>query len=94
MHITLIDNTTFTDNAEDLDIVMAIYNLLGYYDNYSITFGSLWNYYRYQMNDDTNESNAANSYRINSKKSFQFQTKIMVSTSANNKALEKNVVAP
>ena len=46
------------------------------------------------MNDDTNESNAANSYMINSKKSFQFKTKIMVSTSANNTALEKNVVAP
>ena len=27
-------NNTFTDNAEDLDIVMSMYNLLEYIDNY------------------------------------------------------------
>ena len=30
-------NNTFIDNAEDLDIVMPMYNLLEYSDNYSIT---------------------------------------------------------
>ena len=39
-------NNTFIDNAEDLDIVMPMYNLLEYSDNYSMTSGSLWNYYR------------------------------------------------
>ena len=38
-------NSTLTDNAEDLDIVMPMYNLLEYSQNYSMT-GSLWNYYR------------------------------------------------
>ena len=37
---------TFTDNAEDLDIVMSLYNLLEYSYNYSKILGSLWNYYR------------------------------------------------
>ena len=37
-------NNTFIDNAEHLDIVMAMYNLLEYGDNYSIISGSLWNY--------------------------------------------------
>ena len=39
--ISKIDNTLI-ENAE----VMPIYNLLEYTDNYSKTSGSLWNYYR------------------------------------------------
>ena len=34
------------DNAEDLDVVMPIYNLLEYSKNYKKTTCSLWNYYR------------------------------------------------
>ena len=37
-------NNTFIDNAEDLDIVILMYNLLEYSDNFSMTPGSLWNY--------------------------------------------------
>ena len=36
------------DNAEDLDVVMPMYNLLEYSKNYRKTIGSLWNYYRDQ----------------------------------------------
>ena len=39
-------NNTFIDSAEDLIVVVPIYDLLEYSDNYSITSGSLWNYYR------------------------------------------------
>ena len=42
--ITKISNT-FIYNAEDLHIVMWMYNLLEYSDNYSVISGSLWNYY-------------------------------------------------
>ena len=35
---------TFIDNAEDVDIVMPMHNLLEYSDNYSMTSGSVWNY--------------------------------------------------
>ena len=41
-----------------------IYNLLELSDNYSITSGSLWNYYRDEENGDANENNDAN-YRLN-----------------------------
>ena len=34
------------DNAEDLDVVMSMYNLLEYSKNYRKTMGSLWNYYK------------------------------------------------
>ena len=35
-----------TDSAEDLDVVMPMYNLLEYGKIYRKTTGSLWNYYR------------------------------------------------
>ena len=34
------------DDAEDLDVVMPMYNLREYSKNYRKTTGSLWNYYR------------------------------------------------
>ena len=41
--ITKINNTLI-DNAEDLDIVMPMYNLIEYRKSYSLITGSLWNY--------------------------------------------------
>ena len=35
-----------TDNAENLNVVMPMYNLLEYSKNYRKKAGSLWNYYR------------------------------------------------
>ena len=43
-------NSTLIDNAEYLDIVMPMYNLIEYSKNYSKTTGSLWNYYRNEPN--------------------------------------------
>ena len=37
-------NKTQIDNAEYIDIVMPMYNLIEYSDNYSKTSGSLWQY--------------------------------------------------
>ena len=39
------------DNAEDLDVVMPMYNSLEYSKNFKKTTGSLWNYYRDEPND-------------------------------------------
>ena len=39
-------NGVLIDNAEDLDVVMLVYNLIEYSKNYSKTLGSLLNYYR------------------------------------------------
>ena len=43
--ITKINNTQI-DNAEYIDIVMPMYNLTEYSDNYSKTSESLWQYYK------------------------------------------------
>ena len=37
-------NNTQIDNAKDIDIVMPMYNLIEYSDNYAKTTGSLWQY--------------------------------------------------
>ena len=37
-------NNTQIDNAKDIDIVMSMYNLIEYSDNYAKTTGSLWQY--------------------------------------------------
>ena len=37
-------NNTQIDNAKDIDIVMPMYNLIEYSDNYVKTTGSLWQY--------------------------------------------------
>ena len=42
-----------------------MYNLLEYSDNYTMSSGSLWNYYRDEVNDTDIENNDAGNYRIN-----------------------------
>ena len=44
-------NSTLLHSAEDLDIVMPMYNLLENSQSYSMTSGSLWNYYRDETDD-------------------------------------------
>ena len=67
------------DNAEDLDIVMPMYNLVEYSKNYKKTTGSLWNYYRDELSYDTNDNNNINKNVINSE-SFKYKTNITGST--------------
>ena len=43
-------NNTDVDNARDIDIVMSMYNLIEYSDNYSKTSGSLYQYYKDEPN--------------------------------------------
>ena len=46
-------NRRFIGYGEDVDIAMPMYDLLEYSDNYSMTLGCLWNYYRDEINDST-----------------------------------------
>ena len=49
MWISKLNNTEI-DNAQNIDIVMLIYNSLKYRDNYLKTYGSLWQYYKDKPN--------------------------------------------
>ena len=63
-------NGVKTDNAEDLDVVMPMYNLLEYSKNYRKTTGSLWNYYR-------DEPNSGTTHSILNSESFHYKANFM-----------------
>ena len=58
------------NNAENLDVVMPMYNLFEYSKNYRKTAGSLWNYYR----DEPSNPLSSNS------ESFKYKTSITGNT--------------
>ena len=72
--ITKINNIKI-DNAEDLDVVMPMYNLLEYSKNYKKTTGSLWNYYRDEPNSSTGNGNITHS--ILNSESFDYKSNFM-----------------
>ena len=52
------------DNAEDLDVVMPMYNLLEYSKNYRRTAGRLWTYYRDEPSDPLSSNSEFFKYKI------------------------------
>ena len=50
-------NNKLIENAEGLDVIMPMYNLLYYRKNYQKATGSLWNYYRDDPNSGCNNNN-------------------------------------
>ena len=53
-------NGKLIEDADDLDIVMPMYNFLEYSKNYRKTIGSLYNYYRDELTNDGNDNNFDN----------------------------------
>ena len=76
--ITKINNE-FIEDADDLDIVMPMYNLLEYSKNYRKTIGSLYNYYRDELSDDADNNNVDNIKVVNSE-AFKYKNKIIDNT--------------
>ena len=70
--ITKINNELIED-ADDLDIVMPMYNLLEYSKNYKKSIGSLYNYYRDELSDDVDDVNFGNIKVVNSKALIQIR---------------------
>ena len=88
-------NDTFVDNAEDLYIVMPLYNLLEYNDNYSMPSWSLRIYYRDEINDDENEldnNDRRNNNKTIKSKSFEYKTKIIEGSPNNSNILDAEIV--
>ena len=55
-------NSTLIDNAEDLNIVMPIYNSF-----YYMTSGSLWNYYEDEIDDVIDNASDGNLFKYKTK---------------------------
>ena len=77
------------DNAEDLDVVMPMYNLLEYSKNYKKTTGSLWNYYRDEPSSTVGANNITHS--ILNSESFDYKASFM-ENAATHDNLTKNDV--
>ena len=76
-------NNTQIDNAKDIDIVMPMYNLIEHTDNYVKTTGSLWQYFRDELNDDIEDS-----------ESFKSKIKITGKTPNNNNVKDVEIIIP
>ena len=68
-------NGELVENAEDLDVVMPMYNLIEYSKNYRKTNGSLHNYYRDEPNNVSVVDDGINYSMLNSA-SYNYKAKI------------------
>ena len=69
-------NNTLIDNAEDIDILMPLYNLLEFSKNYRKTTESLWKCYRDKPNSGVGSENNNDNSSIKDSKSFDYETSI------------------
>ena len=87
-------NNTLIDNAEDLDIVIPMYNLLEYSKNYRNTTGSLWNFYRDEPNSGIGGRNNNVNYSIKDSKSFDYKASITVKLNGIDRTKDVEIVVP
>ena len=80
--ITKVNNNQI-DNAEYIDIVIPVYNLIEYSDNYWKTSGSLWKYCK-DISAVNNFGNIADFNGTNATDLFNFKPKITGQTAAGN----------
>ena len=86
-------NNTRVDNAKDIDIVMPMYNLIEYSNNYSKTSGSLWQYCK-DMPAVNNKSDIADINRRDAADSFNFKTEIAGQNDNNGKIDDLEITVP
>ena len=87
-------HNTLTDHAEDLDIVIPMYNLLEYSKNYRKTTGSLWNYYRDEPNSGIVGRNNNVNHSIKDSKSFDYKTSITGKLKGIDRIKDGQIVVP
>ena len=72
-------NRSLIEDADALDIVMSMYNLLEYSKSYRKTIGLLYNYYRDELSDNADDNKFDNIKVINSN-TFKYKNKITGNT--------------
>ena len=86
-------NNTQIDNAEYIDIVMPMYNLIEYSNNYSKTSGSLWQYCK-EIPAINNNGAIVDFNGANATDSFNFKTKITGQTNNNGRIDNVEIMVP
>ena len=74
---------TDIDNAQDIDIVMPMSNLIEYSDNFSETSGSFWQYYKDDPNDNMQNS-----------ESFKYKIKLTGKTFNDGSTKDDEIIVP
>ena len=81
------------DNAQDIDIIMPMYNLIEYSDNYSKTSGSLWLYYK-DISTVNNNGAIVDFNEANNTDSINFKSKIIGHTGDNGRIDNVETMVP
>ena len=76
-------NNTNLDHRKDIDIVMPMYNLIEYSDNYSKTYGRLWQYCKDIPAINNNNNTIVNFTNNDLTDSFNFKVKMTDQTGDN-----------
>ena len=77
-------NNTQIDDSEHIDIVIPMYSLIEYSDDYSKTFGSLWQYCK-EIPSITNDGAVVDFNGANATDSFNFKTTCQTAADNNNR---------
>ena len=85
-------NNTKIDNAKDIDIVIPMYNLIEYSDNYAKTTGSLWQYCK-DMPARNNKNEITEFTGGNTTDSFNFKAKFIGQT-VNDGTKDVEIIVP
>ena len=72
-------NEELVEDADNLGIVMSMYNLLEYSKNYRKTIGLLYNYYRDELSDNVDDNNFDN-IKVVTSNTFKYKNKIIGNT--------------
>ena len=86
-------NDVYIDEANHIHIVMTMYNLIEYSDNYSDTLGSLWQLKRYEV------SAGSVNLTVDNSQSFKYKAALLGKTgdavnNMNSSVKEAKIVAP
>ena len=84
-----IINGVKTDNAEDLDVAMPMYNLLEYSKIYKKATGSLWNYYKDEPSSAIGDNNITHS--ILNSEPFDYKANFMENGVTHNNLTKNDV---
>ena len=74
-------NNTQIDNCKDIDIIIPLYNLLEYSNNYAKASGSLWQYYRNEPSDNLADSES-------------FKSKVKITGKTPNNETDAEIMVP
>ena len=80
-------NDKHADTADNLDIVMSMYNLIEYSDNYQDSSATL---YQYKL-DEPPEANAINNLTTNTSSSFKYKVNLLGNPEVANNIARRSV---